>query len=269
LKRVLSIAGSDSSAGGGVQGDLKAFLRCGVYGTTALTSITAGNTVEITGAHDLPPEAVVAQIEAVVSDIGADAVKTGMLSNAAIVSAVAGSVRRMGLKNVVVDPVMVAENGALLLRPDAVEALVSELLPLADAITPNVQEAFALIGERVDEGRLRECAVELKDLGPAAVIVTGGKTRYGYDLLFDGERFVEIEGPVHSKDTAHGAGCAHSSALASFLARGFGLEEAARRARSVASEAVGHGLEEIGAGPGPVHALGPVLNGQDLTNLAT
>jgi len=259
VKKVLSIAGSDSSAGGGVQGDLKAFARCGVYGTTALTAITAGNTKEIAGVFELPPEFVVAQIEAIVSDIGADAVKTGMLSNAGIVSAVAASIRRLGLPNVVVDPVIVAENGAILLKPDALQALTGELFPLADVITPNVPEAFVLIGEKVDEGRLKECAAALKDLGPAAVVITGGNTAAGSDLLYDGETFTEIGGPVHPKDTAHGAGCAHSSSLASSLALGFGLPEAARRARAVAAEAVLFGLEEIGAGPGPVHVLGPVL----------
>jgi hydroxymethylpyrimidine/phosphomethylpyrimidine kinase len=259
VKRILSIAGSDSSAGGGVQGDLKAFARCGVYGTTALTAVTAGNTREITDVLDLPPEFVTAQIEAIVSDIGADAVKTGMLSNAAIASAVAGAIRRLGLRNVVVDPVIVAENGAMLLKPDALDALTGELFPLADVVTPNVPEAFALVGEEADEGRLRECAAAVKDLGPAAVVITGGNTANGSDLLYDGRTFTEIKGPVHPKDTAHGAGCAHSSALAAFLARGLGLEEAARGARVVASEAVRFGLQEIGDGPGPVHSLGSVL----------
>ncbi len=259
MKRVLSIAGSDSCCGGGIQGDLKAFSRCGVYGTTALTSITAGNTKEITGVHDLPPEFVVSQIEAIVSDIGADAVKTGMLSNAGIISAVAGCIRRLGLPNVVVDPAMVAENGAMLLRPDPVSTLVEELLPLADVVTPNIPEAFALIGEEPDETRVAECAKRIKALGPAAALVTGGNTLSGTDLLFDGEDFLEIEGPVHNKDTGHGAGCCHSSALASCLAQGFDLEEAARQAREVAAQAVNYGLEEIGYGPGPVHVLGPAL----------
>lgn len=258
MKRVLSIAGSDSSCGGGIQGDLKAFARCGVYGTTAITSITAGNTQEITGVYDLPPEFVVAQIESIVSDIGADAVKTGMLSNAEIISAVAGAIRSLGLPHVVVDPVMVAENGALLLNPEAVGTLIEELLPLAEVVTPNIPEAFTLAGEKYDETRLKECAKRIKTMGPA-VLITGGNTPSVCDFLFDGEDFVEIEGSVHRKNTAHGAGCAHSSALASFLARGFDLEEAARRAHEVASEAVGYGFQEIGKGPGPVHALGPIF----------
>jgi hydroxymethylpyrimidine/phosphomethylpyrimidine kinase len=261
MKRVISIATSDSGAGAGIQADLKAFLRCGVYGTTAIVATTAQNTVGVRGIHAFPPRVAVDQIEAVAEDIGVDAVKTGMLFNAEIISAVAGAVERLRLPNVVVDPVMVAESGATLLEPNAVETYKTELFPLATAITPNVNEAFALLGEEVDEGRIEDCAVTLHALGPSAVVVTGGHTSSGADLLYDGEKFIRIEGPVHEKDATHGAGCTHSSALASFLARGFGLEEAARRARAVASEAVGYGLVEVGTGSGPVHALGKYLRG--------
>jgi len=261
MKRVVSVATSDSGGGAGIQADLKSFLRCGVYGTTAVVATTAQNTVGVEGIHALPPEAAAEQIEAVASDIGVDAVKTGMLFNAGIISSVAQTIRRLGLPNVVVDPVMVAESGAVLLEETAVETYKRELFPLAAAITPNVNEAFALAfpGERVDEGRIEECAEKLYELGPGAVIITGGHTASGDDLLYDGETFTRIEGEVHPSTSTHGAGCTHSSALASFLARGFELDEAARRARRVASEAVGHGLDEIGAGAGPVHALGGVL----------
>ncbi len=259
----MSIATSDSGAGAGIQADLKAFLRCGVYGTTAIVATTAQNTVGVTGIHAFPPQVAGDQIEVVVSDIGADAVKTGMLFNAGLISVVAAVVERLGLPNVVVDPVMVAESGAVLLEPDAVDTYKNELFPLATAITPNVNEAFALIGEEVDEGRVDDCAVTLHALGPGAVIITGGHTASGDDLLYDGERSVRIEGPVHPSENTHGAGCTHSSSLASFLALGFGLEEAARRARAVASEAVEYGLGEIGEGAGPVHALGKILEGAD------
>jgi hydroxymethylpyrimidine/phosphomethylpyrimidine kinase len=158
-----------------------------------------------------------------------------------------------------VDPVMVAESGAVLLEPDAVDTYKNELFPLATAITPNVNEAFALLGEEVDEDRIEDCAATLHALGPDTVIITGGHTSTGADLLYDGERFERIEGPVYDSGNTHGAGCTHSSSLASFLALGYDLVEAARRARAVASEAVRCGLSEIGAGPGPVHALGPVL----------
>ena len=259
MKRVMSVATSDSGAGAGIQADLKAFLRCGVYGTTAIVATTAQNTVEVTDIYPFPPRVAVAQIEAVVGDIGADAVKTGMLFNAGIISAVAGTVERLGLPNLVVDPVMVAESGATLLESDAVETYKNELFPLAAVITPNVNEAFALLGEAVDEARIEDCAVTLHALGPRAVIVTGGHTASGADLLYDGNGFRRIEGPVYPSENTHGAGCTHSSSLASFLALGFGLEEGAARARAVASEAVRYGLGEIGAGAGPVHALGPVL----------
>jgi len=263
LKRVISIATSDSGAGAGIQADLKSFLRCGVYGTTAIVATTAQNTVGVTGIHAFPPEVAVEQIEAIASDIGADAVKTGMLFNAGIISAVAETVERLGLPNLVVDPVMVAESGATLLEPEAVETYKQELFPLATAITPNLNEAFALLGEKVDEDRVEDCAVTLHALGPKAVIITGGHTASGDDLLYDGEGFTRIGGPVHPSDNTHGAGCTHSSALASFLARGFDIEGAARRAHVIASEAVENGLGEIGAGAGPVHALGGILKGAE------
>ena len=261
MKRVMSIATSDSGAGAGIQADLKAFLRCGVYGTTAIVATTAQNTVGVTDIFAFPPEIGVRQIEAIVSDIGADATKTGMLFNAGIISAVAEAVDRLGLPNVVVDPVMVAESGAVLLEPAAVETYKNELFPLATAITPNVNEAFALVGEEVDEGRMEDCAVTLHALGPQNIIITGGHTESGADLLYDGQRFSGIEGPVYPSRNTHGAGCTYSSSLASFLALGHGIEQAARRAHAVASEAVKYGLDEIGAGAGPVHALGKVLEG--------
>jgi len=263
LKRVISIATSDSGAGAGIQADLKAFLRCGVYGTTAIVATTAQNTVGVTGVHALPPEVAVEQIEAIASDIGADAVKSGMLFNAGIISAVAEAVERLGLPNLVVDPVMVAESGATLLEPEAVETYKQELFPLAIAITPNLNEAFALLDEKVDEDRVEDCAVTLHALGPKAVVITGGHTASGDDLLYDGEGFTRIGGPVHPSENTHGAGCTHSSALASFLARGFDLEEAAQLARAVASEAVEYGLGGIGDGAGPVHALGKLLEGAE------
>ena len=263
MKRVMSIATSDSGAGAGIQADLKAFLRCGVYGTTAIVATTAQNTVGVTDIYPFPPRVAVEQIETVVSDIGADAVKTGMLFNAGIISAVAGTIDRLGLSNVVVDPVMVAESGAMLLEPDAVETYKNELFPLATAITPNINEAFALLGEKPDEARIEDCAVTLHSLGSRVVVITGGHTVSGDDLLYDGRKFTRIEGPVHKKATTHGAGCTHSSSFASFLALGHPPVEAARRARIVASEAVAYGLDEIGAGAGPVHALGKVLEGDE------
>jgi hydroxymethylpyrimidine/phosphomethylpyrimidine kinase len=188
-------------------------------------------------------------------------VKTGMLFNAGIISAVAGAVGRLGLPNLVVDPVMVAESGATLLEPEAVETYRVELFPLARVLTPNANEAFAILGEPVEEGRIEDAAAAIYELGPEAVLVTGGHTSSGADLLYDGRGFERVEGPVHPSLSTHGSGCTHSAALASFLARGLDVPEAARRARAVASEAVRYGLGEIGAGAGPVHALGGVLRG--------
>lgn len=262
MKTAMSIATSDSGGGAGIQADIKAFARCGVHGTTAIVATTAQNTVAVNDIFAFPPQVAVNQIEAVVSDIGADAVKTGMLFNAGIISAVAETIRRLGLRNVVVDPVMVAESGAALLEPDAVETYKDELFPLADVVTPNLNEAFALIGEETNESRIEECARTIKEFGPGAVIITGGHTATGADLLYDGENFVQIKGPTHASENTHGAGCTHSAALASFLALGFGLEEAARRARYTAAEAVEYGLSGIGKGAGPVHVLGPVLEGE-------
>jgi len=259
----MSVATSDSGAGAGIQADLKAFLRCGVYGTTVIVATTAQNTVGVADIFPFPPEVAVRQMEVVAEDIGVDAVKTGMLFNKGIISAVAGAVRRLGLPDLVVDPVMVAESGATLLEPEAVETYRTELFPLARVVTPNVGEAFAILGEPADERRVEEAAAALHELGPEAVLVTGGHTSSGADLLYDGQRFVRVEGPVYPSGNAHGSGCTHSSALASYLARGFDTLEAARRARTVASEAVRYGLGEIGAGAGPVHALGGVLEGAD------
>jgi len=253
MKKVMSIATSDSGAGAGIQADLKAFLHCGVYGTTAIVAVTAQNTREVTDIHPFPPEIGTRQVEAIVSDVGADAVKTGMLFNQGIISATAEVIRRLELPNVVADPVMVAESGAVLLEPEAVETYRRELFPLATAITPNVSEAFALMGEEVDEERVEECARRLHAFGPKVVLITGGHTTSGDDLLYDGEQFTRIEGPVHDTEATHGAGCTHSSALASFLALGHGTLEAAHRAR------VASGLDGIGGGAGPVNALGAVL----------
>jgi hydroxymethylpyrimidine/phosphomethylpyrimidine kinase len=256
----MSVATSDSGAGAGIQADLKAFLRCSVYGTTAIVATTAQNTVGVKDIFPFPPHVAVGQIEAIVEDIGADAVKTGMLFNTGIISAVAEALEHLSLPNLVVDPVMVSESGAKLLESEAVDTYKNQLFPLAAAITPNVEEAFTLLDEDVDEDGIEDCAMMLHERGPqAAVIITGGHTSSGADLLYDGERFTWVEGPLYPSENTHGAGCTHSSSLASYLARGLGIEEAARRARAVASEAVKYGLGGIGAGAGPVHALGPAL----------
>ena len=252
--RVLSIAGSDSGGGAGIQADLKAFARCGVHGMTALTAVTAQNTEAVSGVYPLSPEAVLAQVRAVTEDIGVDAVKTGMLGDPATIAAVARALELVGDAPVVMDPVMVAESGARLLEEDAEEALRA-LLSRAAVVTPNLAEAAVLA--RLPEGTEPErLARAVHDLGPGAVVVTGGHRETATDVYFDGERLEEIPGPRHPGGATHGAGCTHSSALAAHLALGLEPLEAARRAKEIASEAVRNGLRDLGAGAGPVDVFG-------------
>jgi len=255
IPAVLSIAGSDSGGGAGIQADLKAFARCGVHGMTAITAITAQNTVGVLGVEPITPETVVAQVRAVAEDIGIDAVKIGMLGTAATVEAVIEALGLVGEAPVVIDPVMVAESGAVLLDREARRALIERLLPLTTVATPNLPEARALTGAGEGESQ-EELARGVLALGPKFVVVTGGHSEHLVDLFYDGERAVEIPGEHHPDGAAHGSGCTHSSALAAFLARGFEPLEAAQRARAVASAAVGAGLREIGRGPGPVNVFG-------------
>jgi hydroxymethylpyrimidine/phosphomethylpyrimidine kinase len=255
IPAVLSIAGSDSGGGAGIQADLKAFARVGVHGMTAITAITAQNTVGVEAVEAISPRVIVAQVKAVAEDIGADAVKIGMLGTAETVEAVVEALAHVGEAPVVIDPVMVAESGAVLLDEEARVALVERLLPLTAIATPNIPEARVLTG--LEEGASQEeLARGVLALGPRAVVVTGGHSEELVDLFFDGERVVEISGERHPDGAAHGSGCTHSSALAAYLARGEEPLEAARKARVVASEAVGAGLRSIGKGPGPVNALG-------------
>jgi hydroxymethylpyrimidine/phosphomethylpyrimidine kinase len=251
VPRVLTIATSDSGGGAGIQADLKAFAAAGCHGSSVLVALTAQNTVAVTDVHTLPPAFVRAQLEAVFDDIGVDAAKTGMLFSRELIDTVAEylDAHRVPL---VVDPVMIASSGATLLQDDAVETLVGRLFPLATVVTPNLGEAEALGGVGAPR---RELAERIHALGAPAVIVTGGHGAEALDHLFDGERHVEI--PVERYDVAatHGAGCTHSATLAAYLARGESLEQSARAAARAASEAVRHGLSELGGGEGPVDVL--------------
>jgi hydroxymethylpyrimidine/phosphomethylpyrimidine kinase len=249
------MAGSDSGGGAGIQADLKAFARCGVHGTTAITAITAQNTLGVRAVEAVAPMMIVAQVKAVVEDIGVDAVKIGMLGTAETVEAVVEALAYVGAAPVVIDPVMVAESGAVLLDGEARRALVERLLPMTAVATPNIPEARVLTGSG-EAASQEELVRDVVALGAEAAVVTGGHSEDLVDLFFDGERLVEIPGERHPDGAAHGSGCTHSSALAAFLAHGDDPLEAARKARVVASEAVGAGLPEIGAGPGPVNALG-------------
>jgi len=250
--RVLTVASSDSGGGAGIQADLKAFARCGAFGMSAIVALTAQNTLGVTDIHELPPDFVRAQIEAVLSDIGADAVKTGMLFSAPLISAVASALAGRGLP-LVVDPVMVASSGPRLLQPEAVSTLVAELFPLATVVTPNLPEAQALTGLATEDRAA--LAERLVAMGAAAALVTGGHGAEPADHLFDGHRHLSIPVPRYDVAATHGAGCTHSAALAAGLAAGLPLADAARQANQVASDAVKHGLAGIGGGDGPVHAL--------------
>ncbi len=251
----LSIAGSDSGGGAGIQADLKAFALCGVHGTTAITAITAQNTVGISAVHAVPPDVVVAQIRAVAEDIGVDAVKIGMLGDAVTIEAVGAGLDAIGDVPVVLDPVMVAESGAVLLDPEARSALIEVLIPRATVITPNLPEARELTGLGPAAGSA-ELAGALRELTSAAVIVTGGHTEDGIDLLMDDDEVLEIDGPRHPDGASHGSGCTHSATIAALLARGEGLADAAFAAREIVADAVANGLRGLGEGPGPVDVFG-------------
>jgi len=248
--RCLTIAGSDSGGGAGIQADLKAFAAAGCFGTTAIVALTAQNTLGVTAVQEMPPGFVEAQLDAVFSDIGVDAAKTGMLFSRELIETVADYLAAHPV-TLVVDPVMVASSGAKLLQDDAVESLVDRLFPLATVVTPNLLEAQVLAGS----GSRRELAERIHELRAPAVIVTGGHGEDPVDHLFDGERHVEIEVERHDVPATHGAGCTHSATLAAGLAKGLSLEESAREAARAASAAVENGLVEIGAGDGPVNVL--------------
>jgi hydroxymethylpyrimidine/phosphomethylpyrimidine kinase len=256
---VLSIAGSDSGGGAGIQADLKAFARCGVHGMTAITALTAQSTVGVSAIHPVPGEFVIAQVRAVVEDIGVDAVKIGMLGTTEIVEAVEEALGLLAPGTpIVIDPVMVAESGATLLDDPARTAIVERLLPLATVITPNVPEARVLAtgGEAAGGPDDAEAlARRLHALGPQVVVVTGGHRAEAVDVLFDGERIELIPGERYPDGAAHGSGCTHASVLAAHLALGHTPLEAARAARVIAGEAVRDGLRELGSGAGPVDVL--------------
>jgi hydroxymethylpyrimidine/phosphomethylpyrimidine kinase len=253
IPRCITIAGSDSGGGAGIQADLKAFAATGVHGSTAIVALTAQSTVGVEEVYELPPAFVRAQLDAVWDDIGADAAKTGMLFSRAIIDAVADWVAEHPLP-LVVDPVLVASSGARLLEEDALESLVTRLFPLATVVTPNLLEAQALTASNTV--LQAELAEELVALGAPAALVTGGHAEEPVDHLFDGREHREIPVDRHDVAATHGAGCTHSATLAALLARGMSLLEAAEGAAAAASRAVAQGLVEIGVGEGPVDVLG-------------
>jgi hydroxymethylpyrimidine/phosphomethylpyrimidine kinase len=252
IPRALTIAGSDSGGGAGIQADLKTFAALGVYGLSALTAITVQNTLGVRAAQDLPAELVEAQIDAVLEDIGADAAKTGMLSSSAIIEVVARCVSRWNL-HLVVDPVMVAKGGDPLLQPEAITMLSTMLLPLAEVITPNLFEAEVLTGQRIETlDDMRAAAQAIHALGPRHVVVKGGhRSADPVDVYFDGERFVELRAERISTPHTHGTGCTFSAAIAAFMARGLPVDAAVSGAKNYITEAIRH-APGLGSGHGPV-----------------
>jgi hydroxymethylpyrimidine/phosphomethylpyrimidine kinase len=260
----LTIAGSDSGGGAGIQADLKAFARCGVHGASAITAITAQSTVGVSAIHHVPAEMILAQVRSVIADIRIDAVKVGMLGSVDGTLAVAQALDELpaGIP-VVVDPVMVAESGARLLDEDAQRALTEQILPRAGVLTPNLGEARVLAARSTvpGEGDVAEVAAlarALLELGPRAVVVTGGHRQSAVDVFLErsGAEPVEIPGERYRDGAAHGSGCTHSSLLAAQLALGRTPLQAARVARALAGAAVRDGLRDVGAGAGPVDVLG-------------
>ncbi|MDA0987614.1 MAG: bifunctional hydroxymethylpyrimidine kinase/phosphomethylpyrimidine kinase [Chloroflexi bacterium] len=254
VKRAMTIAGSDSGGGAGVQADLKTFAALGVYGTSALTAITAQNTLGVTAVLELPPDLVAAQIDAVLSDIGADAVKTGMLANSGIIQVVADKAREYSFSNLVVDPVMVAKGGDRLLQEEAVEALRNLLIPLATVVTPNLPEAAVLLGRGVEFLEdARQAARDIVAMGAKNAVVKGGHLQGdAVDVFYDGRELREFTAPRIDTTSTHGTGCTFASAIAAGLAQGMSVEDAVARAKEYVTQAIRKAFP-IGGGHGPLN----------------
>jgi hydroxymethylpyrimidine kinase/phosphomethylpyrimidine kinase len=260
MKRILTIAGSDSGGGAGIQADLKAITLLGGYGMSVITALTAQNTVGVQGIYEIPAQFIGRQIDSVLSDIGTDAIKTGMLGNQEIIEVVSKKIKQYKVKKVVVDPVMISKSGAYLLRKDAQDAFIKKLIPLAWVVTPNLKEASVLAGLEVNslEG-MKKAAHRIYELGAKHVVVKGGHLKgLAIDLLFDGKIFKELGGPrVDSKNT-HGTGCTFASAIATLLARGESVLEAVRKAKTFVTMAIQASFS-VGKGTGPTNPSAYVL----------
>ncbi len=254
MKTALTIAGSDSCGGAGIQADLKTFSALGVYGMSAITAITAQNTCGVTNIRDLDEEIIRDQIRAVCSDIQVDAVKIGMLSNETIIKTVAGELRKTNIANIVVDPVMISKSGSHLLKPEAIGALKEILFPLAKVVTPNLLEAAEIIGEPVNnKADMEKAAVKIKEMGPEYVVVKGGHLPGdACDLLYDGREFLAFENKRIDTPHTHGTGCTFSSAIAAGLAKGMTITDAVRAAKEFVTMAIEHSFP-LGHGVGPTH----------------
>ncbi|MEM1126208.1 MAG: bifunctional hydroxymethylpyrimidine kinase/phosphomethylpyrimidine kinase [Bacteroidota bacterium] len=256
MRVTLTIAGSDSGGGAGIQADIKAMQAQGVFAASVLTAITAQNTQAVTAAYELPTDLIAAQIDAVFDDLTVLATKTGMLSSSAIIETVAQKVESLGITPLVVDPVMISKSGFALLKPEAVDTLKTRLLPLATLATPNLHEAAHLVGREIrTRAEATEAAREIQAMGPQAVLVKGGHLEddaLATDVLFDGEQVHTFSAPRLDTRHTHGTGCTLASAIAANLAKGYAMEAACARAKKYLTEAIRHGLD-IGHGHGPTH----------------
>ncbi len=254
MKKILTIAGSDSGGGAGIQADLKAITLLGGYGMSVITALTAQNTVGVQGIYNIPVPFIERQIDSVLSDIGADAIKTGMLANQEIIEAVSKKIKQYHIKKVVVDPVMISKSGALLLQEDAKSALIKKLIPLAWVVTPNLMEASTLTGLKVNSlDEMKKAAYRIFQLGAKNVVVKGGHLKgMAVDLLFDGKNYIEIKGKRIETKNTHGTGCTFASAIATQLAKGDSVEEAVRKAKDFITQAIQFGLD-LGKGIGPTN----------------
>ncbi len=262
-KRILTIAGSDSGGGAGIQADIKTITVLGGFAMSALTALTAQNTLGVDAIYEIPADFVRKQISAVASDIGVDAVKTGMLANAEIIETVAAMIRELRIELVVVDPVMRAKGGAALIRDDAVETMIQELIPGAFLLTPNIPEAELLSGREIKGiADMKKAAAAIHRLGPRHVLVKGGHLDGSYlrlvDILYDGVDFHEFSSPRVATNDTHGTGCTYSAALTTLLAQGFPVLQAVAEAKEYIAAAIGSSLR-LGAGHGPTNHLAPVL----------
>jgi len=257
--RVLTIAGSDSGGGAGIQADLKTITLLGGYGMSAVTALTAQNTLGVFGIQEIPPEFVEKQLEAVLTDIGADAAKTGMMGGSSVLKVVCRKLRKFRIPNLVVDPVMVSKNGARLLNPEAEDALRRELIPLATVVTPNIPEAEVLTGRKIRTAKeVREAAVRIRKMGARHVLIKGGHLRgAAIDLLYDGDRFQEFEEERVQTPHTHGTGCTLSAAIAVELGKGKGLRESVAAAKRFLTAAI-RMAAPLGHGRGPVNHYGPI-----------
>ncbi len=268
MKRALTIAGSDSGGGAGIQADLKTFAARGVFGMSVLTALTAQNTIGVQGVFEIPPDFIAQQIDSVVSDIGVDVVKTGMLASAPIIGTIAAKIREHHLEPLVVDPVMVAKSGDALLRDDAREALMQQLLPLATVVTPNLHEARVLCRFPItNPDGMRRAAQIIQRMGPRNVVVKGGHlpdTSDAIDLLYDGESFQEFRAPRIQTKNTHGTGCTFASAIAAELAKGHSVVDAVRIAKEYLTEVLRASVNlQIGHGHGPMNHMALLIRSDE------